>query len=139
MEQGFGDMFQFIRYAPLVKEKGGSVVVAAPPGLTGLFVTCPGVERVVPENQDLPVCDLHAPLMSLPALFETMLTTIPANVPYLAADPADLSRWGERLAQVRGFKVGVTWQGNPRHKLDRHRSFPLALLGNSGSANGNPF
>ena len=24
--------------------------------------------------------------------------------------------------------MGVVWQGNPRHKWDRHRSFPLALL-----------
>src|SRR5205807_3515603 len=37
-------------------------------------------------------------------------------------------RWRERLRPVPGFKVGVTWQGNPRHKWDRHRSFPLALL-----------
>src|SRR5262249_28746780 len=61
-------------------------------------------------------------------LFGTTLTTTPANIPYLAAEPADLARWSERLARISGFKVGITWQGNPRHKLDRHRSFPLALL-----------
>src|SRR5947209_14873764 len=23
------------------------------------------------------------------------------------------------------FKIGITWQGNPRYRLDRHRSIPL--------------
>ena len=39
-----------------------------------------------------------------------------------------MERWRERLRDVPGLKVGIAWQGNPRHKLDRHRSFPLALL-----------
>ncbi|HWY87469.1 MAG TPA: tetratricopeptide repeat protein, partial [Gemmataceae bacterium] len=80
VEQGLGDMVQFLRYVPLIKERGGKVVVAAPPNLVALFSTCPGIDKVVPENQELPPCDFHAPLMSLPSLFETTLTTIPANV-----------------------------------------------------------
>ena len=127
-EQGIGDMVQFLRYVPLTQERGGKVIVAAPPHLVALFSTCPGLDKVVPENQELPSCDFHAPLMSLPAIFETTVTTIPATIPYLAADPALVERWRERLRDVPGLKVGIAWQGNPRHKLDRHRSFPLALL-----------
>jgi hypothetical protein len=127
-EQGLGDMLQFVRYAPLVKERGGTVLLAAPPGLVSLLSSCPGVERVVPENEALPPFDAHLPLMSLPAVFGTTLATVPAAVPYLAAEPERLARWRERLAGVPGFKVGTAWQGNPRHQWDRHRSFPLAQL-----------
>ena len=63
--------------------------------------------------------------MSLPRLLRTTLATIPANVPYLAAEPAKLQHWRERLRDVGGFKVGIAWQGNPRHKWDQHRSFAL--------------
>ena len=127
-EQGIGDMIQFLRYAPLVYERGGKVIVAVPSGLVPLFSTCTGIEKVVPENQELPPCDFYAPLMSLPGIFKTTLATFPANVPYLHPEPERLEKWREKLRDIAGLKVGIVWQGNPRHKWDRHRSFPLALL-----------
>src|SRR5262249_23820579 len=76
------------------------------------------------------------PLMSLPRLLGTTLAAIPANVPYLAAETRRYERWRQRLREVPGFKVGVAWQGNPRHKWDRHRSFPAALLAPLAKVNG---
>jgi hypothetical protein len=32
------------------------------------------------------------------------------------------------LGSIPGFKVGINWQGNPDHKKDRHRSYPLACF-----------
>jgi hypothetical protein len=64
--------------------------------------------------------------MSLPLLCGTTLETIPAEVPYLASDPARVAAWRARLAVHPGFKVGICWQGNPQHKRDRLRSVPLA-------------
>ena len=128
VEQGFGDMLQFIRYAPLVKARGGTVFVIAPPPLVALFSSCPGVDRVVADNVDLPAFDLHAPLMSLPSLFDTTLATIPRDVPYLTVSAGQVERWRTRLSVVPGTKVGIAWQGNPRHRYDRHRSIPLALF-----------
>jgi hypothetical protein len=46
-EQGLGDTLQFVRYAPLVKRRGGTVVVACPEGLLGLLARTPGIDRVV--------------------------------------------------------------------------------------------
>jgi hypothetical protein len=66
--------------------------------------------------------------MSLPGLFGTTLATVPAEVPYLTADPALVQTWRQRLAPVAGFKVGIAWQGNPHHPWDRWRSVPLAAF-----------
>lgn len=124
-DQGLGDLIQFIRYAPLVKARGGTVLMACPPFLAPLFSRCPGIDRVAPENLDLPAFDVHASLMSLPGLFHTTLTTVPAPIPYLFADPDRIATWRDKLDSLPGFKVGIAWQGNRHHKWDRHRSIPL--------------
>jgi Flp pilus assembly protein TadD len=125
MEQGLGDMIQFVRYAPLVKERGGRVVVECPETLRELFATVAGVDQVVVERSPLPPFDVQAPLMSLPYLLGTRLETVPAEAPYLSAPAELVERWRNRLTQSSAFKVGILWQGNPLHKWDRHRSAPL--------------
>jgi hypothetical protein len=55
----------------------------------------------------------------------TALATMPAAVPYLAADPDLVESWRKELSFSDGFKVGVVWQGNPKNAADRRRSVPL--------------
>jgi Flp pilus assembly protein TadD len=125
MEQGLGDMIQFIRYARLVKQRGGKVVVECPDILMQLFASVAGVDQLVAEKSELPPFDVQAPLMSVPHLLGTRLETVPAEVPYLSAPAELVERWRDRLAGDATFKVGIVWQGNPHHKWDRHRSIPL--------------
>jgi tetratricopeptide (TPR) repeat protein len=127
-EQGLGDMIQFIRYAALVKQRAAAVIVECPASLIPLFSTCPGIDRLVAEGTELPPFDVHTPLLSLPALLGTTLESIPADVPYLTAEPERVGAWARVLDDLPGFKVGIAWQGNPRHPWDRHRSIPLACF-----------
>jgi hypothetical protein len=122
-EQGLGDAIQFIRYAALVKARGGSVVVECQPSLVRLFQTCPGVDDVVCRGGTLPLYHWHVSLLSLPYIFQTTLTSIPAQVPYLG-------RSVQRKATLRDreLKVGLAWAGNPRHVYDRRRSCRLEQL-----------
>src|SRR5262249_13511851 len=124
-EQGLGDTIQFVRYAPLVRARGGRVVLLCQKPLRRLLAGCPGVDELVAQGEELPAFDVHAPLMSLPALLGTTLRTVPADVPYLAADPDLVGRWRRELARLPGVKVGIAWQGNPDYPWDRHRSVPL--------------
>jgi tetratricopeptide (TPR) repeat protein len=127
-EQGLGDAIQFIRYARLVKLRGGRVIVACQQPLVRLIVSCSGVDGVVEDGAPLPEFDCHAPLLSLPRIFETTLETVPAEIPYLAADRVSVNQWSIELKPVNGFKIGVAWQGSREHKKDRQRSFRLAEL-----------
>jgi Flp pilus assembly protein TadD len=127
-EQGMGDTFQFVRYAPLVKERGGTVYLACPRALVPILSSCPGIDQVIAKGTALPDFEVHAPLLTLPWLFETTLQTVPAQVPYLAADPALVERWRSALGQEPGFKVGIFWQGSPKYREDRARSIPLACF-----------
>ena len=127
-EQGLGDTILFVRYARLVKERGGKVVLVCPKALLKLLARCPGVDELVAPGAPVPPHDVHAPLLSLPGIFRTTPDTAPADIPYLTADPALVERWRLELDLYADFKVGIAWQGNPQFKSDRLRSFQLAHL-----------
>ncbi len=128
-EQGYGDAIQFVRYVPLVAKTGAKVIVEVPGGLVTLCETVDGAARVIRRGDDLPVFDCHCPLLTLPMVFQTQLSSIPDRIPYLAADKVGEATWHERLvADGGGFRVGLVWSGNPEHKNDRNRSIPMEKL-----------
>jgi tetratricopeptide (TPR) repeat protein len=126
-EQGLGDTIQFCRYAPCAATRARVVLAVQPPLLT-LMRDLPGVADVVDLNAPPPPFAAHAPLLSLPAAFGTVLDTIPANVPYLRADPARTAHWQARLAGFAGRRIGLVWAGNPDFPFDSARSIPPALF-----------
>ncbi len=132
-EQGYGDTLQFIRYAQMVKRRGGRVAVLCQPALARLIARCEGIDEVFDGTGGEPSCHIQAPLMSLPVLFGTTLATIPARVPYLHADPDRVEHWRSVLArelspasESRPFLIGIAWQGRPDNDGDQWRSFPPA-------------
>jgi FkbM family methyltransferase len=133
-EQGLGDALQFIRYAPLVQQCGGRVTVWCPPEALSLLATCRGIDDLVTELSDWP--NPHTSLLSLPGIFRTNLATIPAQVPYLGAEPQRVDHWRREIETLlplsrpgakgqRTLTVGIAWQGSPKHPHDRKRSIPL--------------
>jgi tetratricopeptide (TPR) repeat protein len=125
-EQGLGDTLHFARYAALVKARGaGRVIVMCQNALMRLLARTPGIDGLVGWGATPPAFDVWAPFMSLPALFGTTLASIPADVPYVFPDPELVAHWKRQLAPARGFRIGIAWQGSPRHAWDRHRSAGL--------------
>lgn len=133
-EQGHGDTLQFARYAPLVAARGADVVLVAQAGLVRLLQSVEGVRRVAAPGQPVGPHELHAPLMSLPALLGTTMETIPAAVPYLAPDTDARRRWAGRFPDRGKLRVGLVWAGDARPHLpmsnatDRRRSIRLEAL-----------
>ncbi len=123
-EQGMGDSIQFARYAPLVAERGGEIILECQRPLAPLFESLDGARQIVARDDALPDFDVHAPLLSLPRIFETELETIPATDAYLAAEPARLAKFDDLLDPER-LNVGITWAGKPSHRNDRNRSAGL--------------
>jgi lipoprotein NlpI len=144
-EQGLGDCLQFMRFAAPVKEKGAIVLLACAEPLARLLALCPFIDRVVRESDPMPPCDLHAPIMSLPAILNTTADALPRDVPYVQTDAASRTKWsaladralakhqhkiGARAEHEQHcIRVGVAWRGNPQNRVDRERSFPVQLFG----------
>ncbi|MEA2771524.1 MAG: hypothetical protein QOD93_4486 [Acetobacteraceae bacterium] len=106
-EQGRGDMLQFIRYAPLLAERGATVCVQAYPDLVPLLAAMPCVAAVASTDDPRPAADLVTSVMSLPLAFGTQ----PANVPYLRVPP---DRQVDRLGPRTRPRIGVAWSGSPQ-------------------------
>ncbi|MEO0035260.1 MAG: hypothetical protein RLZZ501_1283, partial [Pseudomonadota bacterium] len=127
-EQGYGDTLQMCRYVPRLAAQGARVVLEVEAELTSLLAGLDGVAAVVAKGDPLPPFDCHCPVLSLPRAFGTTLDTIPAPPAYLAADPARVAAWRQRLGPASGPRVGLAWSGNPAHRNDRNRSLAPALL-----------
>jgi tetratricopeptide (TPR) repeat protein len=135
-EQGFGDTLQFCRYAPLVARGAAKVYLEIHDELAALLRPSLSGDRLeilarsagFPGIEGLPATDFHSPLLSLPNVYRTGLATIPAEIPYLRADPAKIEAWVQRLAPLPHPRIGLIWAGRPGHAQDNLRSLPLARL-----------
>ena len=126
-EQGLGDTLQFVRYAPLVAERGGRVVLEVQPPLSRLVKNLPGISQTIAFGDPLPEFAWHCPLMSLPLAFGTSVETIPGQSPYVHADDAEVKAARHRW-KGDGLRVGIAWAGNPQQRSDDQRSMPLRAL-----------
>ncbi|NQV45757.1 MAG: tetratricopeptide repeat protein, partial [Rhodospirillales bacterium] len=70
-EGGMGDVIQFLRYIPAVKERNANVIVECHGSLARLIATAPGVDKVIIADSPLPGFDVYAPIMSLPYILGT--------------------------------------------------------------------
>ena len=122
-EQGAGDTIHFIRYIPLLAERGARVLFVCPAPLHNLARHVRGVCQLFGWGEPLPPFDTHAPLMSLPYLMKTTLENVPARVPYLPIPPAETFPLSPGPAKL--LKVGLVWAGGDDYRKNRIRSTSL--------------
>lgn len=127
-EQGFGDTFQFVRYAASIQATGGRVTLECQPGIKRVLMRTPGIDVIAgrpTQGHPLVNFDTHVPLLSLPRLFHAGHENL-SQTPYIHAEPWLAQRWLARLARDRKLRVGIVWAGRPTHEDDKNRSCPLA-------------
>ena len=127
-EQGRGDVIQFARFAAQLAAAGNRVAIATQPDYASMFASIAGIERVITDTDELSTLGplRWQMLVSVPGVLGVTPQSIPADGPYLAADPQRMAAWRARLGA--GFKIGISWQGSPSFIHDRGRSIPLAAF-----------
>jgi hypothetical protein len=107
-EQGHGDVIQFSRFLPLLRERAASITLVSRPELVRLLQ--PLADRVVAIGPALtfPTPDAWCFLGSVPWRLSVTLDNLPA--PALSAAPRT------------GAGIGVVTKGRPSHYNDRNRS-----------------
>jgi tetratricopeptide (TPR) repeat protein len=124
-EQGLGDTIQFARYLPMVEARGGTIVFECQERLRPLVKTA-GI--LLSEDSAASPCAYHAPLLSLPGIFETELDSIPAPGPRYEIPGELRESWAARIGRSSGPRVGLVWSANAANLAGRNRSLPAEAL-----------
>jgi tetratricopeptide (TPR) repeat protein/ADP-heptose:LPS heptosyltransferase len=136
-ELGLGDTIQFVRYAPLLKERGATVIVECQKPLAKILARSPGVDRLLVSGDELLDFDFFSPLIRLARILTKSPDAIPAGVPYVFADEKLVHEWSEKLQRLDGFRIGINWRGSgdfhklrdiPLHRFERLASVPGVRL-----------
>jgi tetratricopeptide (TPR) repeat protein len=126
-EQGTGDTVQYLRYVPLLAACGVKVMIELPRALERLCAPFRKHATLVFDDEPLPRHDLYCPIASLPLAFGTRVETIPAQIPYIEADPELAAHWRETIAPAAGtLRAGLVWAGNPKQGSEARRGIGLA-------------
>jgi len=133
-EQGLGDSLQFMRLAPLLRQRWGCPVL-----LSVQEKLAPLAERAALADRVLPHAELASlrrgqwlPLLSLPGRLGLDPSQPLPPLPPLQPSPEARQGWRAVLAadDPAPIRVGLYWQGDPAHETTslRGRSLPLELL-----------
>jgi hypothetical protein len=131
-EQGFGDVLQFCRFAPMAAERQWRIIIAVHKPLIALLKSLPQIEQVIDFDDVIPPHEAHSSLLSLPSIFQITLETIPSSVPYLSLSHHKDKNLNESL--IEGIKIGLCWQGHQQRpspdqkKIDRLRFIDFEQL-----------
>ena len=116
-EQGLGDAIFFGRFGPLLAARGYDVTILTRPSMRTLLSSLTGV-TIATSSEELakdPRPIRWLPLMSVAGALGITPATVPADVPYLSAQPERIAAWAQRLGSV-GFKIGINWASG--HQID---------------------
>lgn len=124
-EQGFGDSILCSRFLPMVKARGGHVVLECKQALHRLFSGIGGIDQMVDQTPAAGSYDYQVPMMSLPGIFKTRLDNIPAPATLTPA-PQVPPAAAALLALGRGkLRVGIVWSGSTTFGRNRKRAVAL--------------
>jgi hypothetical protein len=119
-ERGLDNTLQFVRYAELIRQRGGRCRLRCQKALQPLLSSYEALDQVVTHEEPPPAFDLHVPLLSLPRIFGTDLDTIPRPEGYLQAEGQSDFQRTDRPA------VGIARYGNPWAGEHQRRGLALA-------------
>lgn len=138
-DQGYGDVFMFMRYIPWAARRCGDIIIACSIEVQPILQrTFPSI-RMFTRWDELPPYAAFCAFSGLPRLHGTRLDSIPGGVPYLQPDPARLAHWRARLDQLvpHGLRrVAIAWAGRPTHNNDRNRTVDLPVFAPLGEVPG---
>jgi Flp pilus assembly protein TadD len=123
-EQGIGDIIQFSRYIYLIeKEYSVNIIFKTYKRMPYLFSK--SKFKIIFNEDNIPKYDFYKHLMSLPKIYYEKTKTFPSQINFIPKDKKIALKWKERLNEIKGFKVGINWQGSKTNKSDHLRSIPL--------------
>jgi tetratricopeptide (TPR) repeat protein len=113
-EGGFGDVFMMMRYLPLLAERTATISLhVLRQDVRLLQANLPNIELDLVDNLDeihqSKRYDYHVAMMDLPYYFNTLIDTIPKQLPYIHVPDSIVDQ--HRLPTADKPRVGLCWAG----------------------------
>jgi len=124
-EQGYGDVIQFSRFLPMLKDFNCDIVFYISDNLVSLLNLIDSDIKIVSKKRPIPRHDFHCPVMSLPYVFKLSLNSIPSKFPYIHIPYKKVSEFKTYLRKSTKKRIGVAFSGSSKHKKDKSRSIEL--------------
>lgn len=114
-EQGIGDIFQFVRFLPIIKDLGANIIFECRNEVANLVSSLPCINKLILRGSEISEWefDYYASLLSLPAILNVTEKTIPSATPYLFPDKLLYEKWNKYFSDFNKLKIGFVWKGNP--------------------------
>lgn len=133
-DEGFGDFFFSMRYYGVLDKLDGTLCIACHKRILRFVqsnVNCPVYDRE--QMNASSHADVFLPCGMLTPMLHKDFSFYP-RIPYFGTSSTLVDKWKQTFAPLKGFRIGIAWQGNPRFEEDKERSFsikefaPLAAL-----------
>ena len=122
-EAGFGDVIEYARYLPLLKQRCKKLLFKPQQELVELFKENPlGIDEIITYDIDPNDFDfqIFVPMLSLPYLLgldENNMFVSPDG--YIVSNPVKKEKFKQKFFNNDKIKIGIKWQGNTASETDR--------------------
>ena len=132
-EQGLGDTIQFMRYIPILKNKGFDVKFCALPKLHSLIIES-GIDTnpLTPEEANSISEGKWIRLLSIPRYLQINPKSQIISNPYIHSSYELVEKWRKIFSKEKGPIIALNWQGDPKSEKGhlKGRSIPLEAFCN---------
>ena len=127
-EQGIGDVFQYARFIPMIRQRCRRLMFLRPDAMDCMFPVERWADDVLsPGEISLDSFQAYLPLMSATHVLGVAAENLPGETNYLTPEPREVPLGASHVADAK-LKVGITWGGSPTHVNDAFRSTQLEQL-----------
>lgn len=117
-EGDYGDVFQFIRFALILKKMGAHITVLAQPELLPLLQQQSYIDAVISTLPSPETIDYWISLMSIPSRLSLDIAQVTINNAYMSVDSASITR-NQALINPHTFNIGICLHADPINDANR--------------------
>ncbi|MGB1108842.1 MAG: tetratricopeptide repeat protein [Gammaproteobacteria bacterium] len=116
-----GETLMLLRYLPALRARRAELILWCAPAWANVFKHCDVADRIFSSDKlpDSNSYDLFVPLMSLPQIMGTDLSSVPAPLDLSAIEPKLPQRFSS-FSRLPGTKIGLIWDapGQASYRID---------------------
>ncbi len=127
-ESGYGNIIQFSRYIPLLKQLDCEIVFSCPIEIQHLFENIAEIDELVLPDQNYDNFFYWVPLLDLPKILAPNILEQCPQPTDIKVNDNKLEEWEMLLGVDQKVKIGLCWQGDPNNPRDHLNSVNLSMF-----------